>query len=98
MCEDPRVDGTCDHHDHDHDHDHGTAPLAAGEGRRMVVVGKGGVGKTTIAALLARQLARRKADVIAVDAGAVDAQVLAHGAQPCVAAAGSWSTIASGSS
>ncbi|MHB1552703.1 MAG: ATP-binding protein [Acidimicrobiales bacterium] len=72
MCEDLRVDGTCvhrdHHHHHDHDHDHGTAPLAAGEGRRMVVVGKGGVGKTTIAALLARQLARRKADVIAVDA------------------------------
>jgi CO dehydrogenase maturation factor len=34
----------------------------------VVVVGKGGVGKTTVSALLARSLARRGASVVAVDA------------------------------
>ena len=37
---------------------------------RIVVTGKGGVGKTTIAALLARNLARRGQTVLAVDADA----------------------------
>lgn len=39
-----------------------------GAGRRVVVVGKGGVGKSTVTALLARLLARRGARVVAVDA------------------------------
>ncbi len=45
----------------------GPAP-ARPAGTRVVVVGKGGVGKTTVSALLARSLARRGASVVAVDA------------------------------
>lgn len=67
MCEDSLSGGTCGH-EHGHDHGNGTATASLGEGRRLVVVGKGGVGKTTIAALLARRLARRDAPVVAVDA------------------------------
>jgi CO dehydrogenase maturation factor len=48
---------------------HGTGTeTPAGEGRRVVVVGKGGVGKSTLVALLARTLARHGASVVAVDA------------------------------
>jgi CO dehydrogenase maturation factor len=39
-----------------------------GEGTRVVVVGKGGVGKSTLTALLARMLARQGFSVMAVDA------------------------------
>ena len=35
---------------------------------RVVVVGKGGVGKSTLSAIMARQLAQRWARVVAVDA------------------------------
>jgi CO dehydrogenase maturation factor len=38
------------------------------EGLRIVVVGKGGVGKSTLAAILARTMARLGAEVVAVDA------------------------------
>jgi CO dehydrogenase maturation factor len=41
---------------------------AHGGGIRVVVVGKGGVGKSTLSALLARQLARSGRRVVAVDA------------------------------
>ncbi len=44
-----------------HDHVHGA-------GARLVVVGKGGVGKSTLTALLARLSARRGLGVVAVDA------------------------------
>ena len=37
-------------------------------GRRVVIVGKGGVGKSTLSAVMARQLARRGRRVVAVDA------------------------------
>jgi len=53
------------HHDHDHDHDH---VHGAGAGARLVVVGKGGVGKSTVTALTARLAARRGLGVVAVDA------------------------------
>jgi len=42
--------------------------LAHGSGARVVVVGKGGVGKSTVTALLARLSARRGLRVVAVDA------------------------------
>src|SRR5664280_188955 len=48
-------------HDHADHHAHGV-------GARLVVVGKGGVGKSTVTALLARLSARRGLGVVAVDA------------------------------
>jgi CO dehydrogenase maturation factor len=48
-------------------HDHGDHH-AHGAGARLVVVGKGGVGKSTVTALLARLSARRGLGVVAVDA------------------------------
>lgn len=47
---------------------HGTADGLPVGGTRIVVVGKGGVGKSTVTALLARLLARDGAPVIAIDA------------------------------
>jgi len=47
---------------------HGEHQPMTGEGARIVVVGKGGVGKSTITALLARQLSRGGTAVIAIDA------------------------------
>ncbi len=61
--------GTC----HDHDGEGVRAPgaptpgSADGAEARIVIVGKGGVGKTTITAVLSRLLARRGCSVIAVD-------------------------------
>jgi CO dehydrogenase maturation factor len=52
--------GTCGGHDAE------TPEL--GEGTRIVVVGKGGVGKSTLSALLARLFARGGARVVAIDA------------------------------
>ena len=49
------------HHGHTDHHGHGA-------GTRLVVVGKGGVGKSTVTALLARLSARRGLQVVAVDA------------------------------
>jgi len=48
--------------------EHGAAIQQTGEGHRIVVVGKGGVGKSTLTALLARLLARSGASVLAIDA------------------------------
>jgi CO dehydrogenase maturation factor len=44
------------------------APEIPSGGNRIVVVGKGGVGKSTVSALLARVLARKGLSVLAVDA------------------------------
>nr|VFK40696.1 MAG: CO dehydrogenase maturation factor [Candidatus Kentron sp. SD]VFK46146.1 MAG: CO dehydrogenase maturation factor [Candidatus Kentron sp. SD] len=52
-------------HEHDHDHHH----VSDSENRfRVVVTGKGGVGKTTLTALLARLMAREGFKVLALDA------------------------------
>jgi CO dehydrogenase maturation factor len=64
MCE------TCAEHRHEnqHTHDAGLPHNARGDEFRVVVTGKGGVGKTTLTALLARHMARRGYGVLAVDA------------------------------
>jgi CO dehydrogenase maturation factor len=66
----------CDtkHGHHAHAHEHGAAAAEALGNRarpedfRVVVTGKGGVGKTSLTALLARRLARRAWRVLALDA------------------------------
>ncbi len=62
MCETCGGHGEAGGHSHSH-HAHGD-----GGGTRIVVVGKGGVGKSTLSALMARQLARGGRRVVAVDA------------------------------
>jgi CO dehydrogenase maturation factor len=66
MCDSPG------HHHHEHGHAHAHhehGHRASGvEQFRVVVTGKGGVGKTSMTALLARQLARRAFRVLALDA------------------------------
>jgi CO dehydrogenase maturation factor len=56
---------TCGGHGSEASSSGATAATAAS---RVVVVGKGGVGKSTLSALMARQLARRGVEVVAVDA------------------------------
>ncbi len=64
------------------------APVpGAGDRSRIVVTGKGGVGKTTLAALLARTLARRGQTVLAVDADAQMNLAWSLGMPPAEAAA-----------
>jgi len=55
-------------------------------GTRMVVVGKGGVGKSTVTALLARISARRGMSVVAVDADEQQNLAATLGVDPVVAA------------
>ena len=65
MCDD------CGQHQHDHadhHHDAGLEHRARPEEFRVVVTGKGGVGKTSLTALLARLLARDAFRVLALDA------------------------------
>ncbi len=64
---------TCAAHAHEHTHgdehhDHGLPQNARGDDFRVVVTGKGGVGKTTLTALLARRMSRRGYRVLALDA------------------------------
>jgi CO dehydrogenase maturation factor len=67
---------TCEahrHHHHEHDHAHGHVHAhehGHGDlgGFRVVVAGKGGVGKTSLTALIARLLARQGQRVLALDA------------------------------
>jgi CO dehydrogenase maturation factor len=64
---------TCAAHAHEHTHgdeQHGRGPTqnARGDEFRVVVTGKGGVGKTTLTAMLARRMARRGYRVLALDA------------------------------
>jgi len=64
---------TCAEHAHEHTHGHEhhghSLPVnARGDDFRVVVTGKGGVGKTTLTALLARRMSRRGYRVLALDA------------------------------
>ena len=64
---------TCAAHAHEHTHgdEHqarGPAQHPRGDEFRVVVTGKGGVGKTTLTAMLARRMARRGYRVLALDA------------------------------
>jgi CO dehydrogenase maturation factor len=69
MCDTPGHDHSHDHsHGHDHHHDHGAAHDRGHDAFRIVVSGKGGVGKTSLTAVLARLLARQDYAVLAVDA------------------------------
>lgn len=67
MCE------TCGRHGHghEHEHEHGVIHLAHNarpEDFRVVVTGKGGVGKTSLTALLALSLTRQGLNVLSLDA------------------------------
>ena len=63
MCDD-----THEGHGHDHHHHTGFAQRAKPDEFRVVITGKGGVGKTSLTALLARLLARDAYRVLALDA------------------------------
>jgi len=63
MCDD-----THEGHDHDHHHHTGLEQRAQPDEFRVVITGKGGVGKTSLTALLARLLARDSYRVLALDA------------------------------
>jgi CO dehydrogenase maturation factor len=62
----------CDDHQHGHPHEHhdhaDLEPRARPDEFRVVITGKGGVGKTSLTALLARLLARDSYRVLALDA------------------------------
>ena len=66
---------TCAEHAHEHTHgdkqqdrNHGLPHHARGDEFRVVITGKGGVGKTTLTAMLARRMSRRGYRVLALDA------------------------------
>ena len=65
MCD--NAHGGHEHHHHHHD-DGGLAQRAKPDEFRMVITGKGGVGKTSLTAMLARMLARDAIRVLALDA------------------------------
>ncbi|MGB5623687.1 MAG: AAA family ATPase [Gammaproteobacteria bacterium] len=65
MCEHEGLHGQ---HGHQHGHGPGLPENACPEDFRVVITGKGGVGKTSLTALLARMLARRAWQVLALDA------------------------------
>lgn len=56
------------HEHHDHQHEQGLEHRARPDEFRVVITGKGGVGKTSLTALLARLLARDAFRVLALDA------------------------------
>ena len=60
----------------DHEWPRGTRPL------RLVVVGKGGAGKSVIAGTMARMLARRGRKVLALDTDALPGMALSLGVEP----------------
>jgi len=77
MCENHnhKHDHTHDHehdhhhdHSHDHSHDHLCACRPARKGLKIAITGKGGVGKTTLASMLARVFASGGSRVLAIDA------------------------------
>ena len=81
---------TCAAHAHEHTHGdehhhHGLPQRAHGDDFRVVVTGKGGVGKTTLTAMLARRMARRGYHVLALDADPQMNLPYALGIEPGVA-------------
>jgi len=55
-------------HPHHHHHDHLCACKPASKGLKIAITGKGGVGKTTLASMLARVFAGNGSRVLAIDA------------------------------
>jgi CO dehydrogenase maturation factor len=55
------------HHDHHHEHHHAHEHRAHNGEFRVVITGKGGVGKTSLTALLSRLLSRQSYHVLALD-------------------------------
>ena len=79
---------TCADHAHRHTHGdehHGLTHNARGDEFRVVVTGKGGVGKTTLTAMLARRMSRRGYRVLALDADPQMNLPYALGIQPAEA-------------
>lgn len=65
MCDTP---GHSHDHSHEHEHSHGHSHMHASPDQfRVVITGKGGVGKTSLTAMLARLLSRRAYRVLALD-------------------------------
>ena len=84
MC-DTCAEHTREHTHGDEHHHHGLPQRAHGDDFRVVVTGKGGVGKTTLTAMLARRMARRGYHVLALDADPQMNLPYALGIEPGVA-------------